>query len=181
MFIPVILGTARLGRESEKVANFILDEVRKAGFQTELLDVRSYRIDATDKTLHTPQGRLLAPIIEKADALIIVSPEYNHGYPGELKMMLDMLTTQYAGKPVGLCGVSSGPFGGTRMVEVIKQVFIELHMPPIREALYFPMVKDLFDASGKIKDAAAYKDRLANFFTELNKYAMALKAARPSS
>ena len=178
MFIPVILGTARVGRESEKVANFILDETRKAGFETALLDVRDYRIEATDKTGLIPQAKKLAPNIEKADALIIVSPEYNHGYPGELKMMIDMLYPQYAGKPIGICGVSSAGLGGARMVEQLKPVVVELHMFPIREALYFPNVKDLFDEKGKIKDPVAYKDRLVKFFEELSRYATALKPAR---
>jgi NAD(P)H-dependent FMN reductase len=181
MFIPVILGTARTGRESEKVANFIFDEVKKSGFETELIDVRDFRIDATGWPGQSQQAKKLLPIIEKADALIIVSPEYNHGYPGELKMMLDLLYNPFFGKPVGFCGVSAGGLGGARAVEQLRQVSVELHMMPIREALYFPTVKDLFDGTGKIKDPGAYKDRLAKFFEELSRYAKALKSARPSS
>ena len=64
------------------------------------------------------------------------------------------------------------------MVEQLKPVVVELHMLPIREALYFPMVKDLFDDKGKIKNPDAYKDYLAKFFEELSRYAAALKPAR---
>jgi NAD(P)H-dependent FMN reductase len=110
MFIPIILGTARVGRQSEKAAKFMLQEMVKAGVESELIDVRDHRITATDKKL--PESEALAKIIIKADALIVVSPEYNHGYPGELKMMLDMLYDEYFHKPVGFCGVSIGIFGG---------------------------------------------------------------------
>jgi NAD(P)H-dependent FMN reductase len=178
MNIPVILGTARVGRQSEKVANFILEEVKKAGIETEIVDARDFRGEATDNTGKGPQAKRLSPKMEKADAFIIVSPEYNHGYPGELKMMLDFLYDQYAGKPVGFCGVSAGGLGGARAVEQLRQVVIELHMLPIREALYFPVVQNLFDEKGTIKDAGAYKDRIKSFLSELTKYANALRAAR---
>lgn len=178
MYIPVILGTARAGRQSEKVAGFILEEVKAAGYETEMIDVRDYRIEATDKTQTQPQAKKLSPEMDKADAFIIVSPEYNHGYPGELKMMLDLLYGQYAKKPVGFCGVSSGPLGGARMVEQLRQVIVELHMVPIREALYFPFVQDLFDDKGKMKDPGSYKDRIKKFLDELSWYASALKASR---
>jgi len=178
MYIPVILGTARVGRQSEKVANFILEETKKAGFETELIDVRDLRADATDNTQASLQAKKLSPKIERADALIIVSPEYNHGYPGELKMMMDLLYQQYAGKPVGFCGVSAGGLGGAKAVEQLRQVVIELHMVPIREALYFPAVQDLFDEKGIMKDPGSYKDRIKSFLDELARYADALKPAR---
>lgn len=178
MNIAVILGTARIGRESEKVAKFVLEETKKYGFETAFVDVRDYRIAATDKTKMPPQAQALKPIIEKADGFIIVSPEYNHGYPGELKMMMDMLYEEWAKKPVGFAGVSSGVLGGARMVEQIRQVIAELHMVDIREALYFPLVKTLFDEKGIIKDPTPYKERIKAFLDELNFYAAALKAAR---
>ena len=71
MYIPVILGTARKGRQSEKVARFILAEVKKAGLETELLDVRDYRLEATDNTGEPRQAKKLAGKISPADALII--------------------------------------------------------------------------------------------------------------
>ena len=66
----------------------------------------------------------------RSDGFIIVSPEYNHGYPGELKMLLNMLFSQYAHKPVGICRVSSGAWGGTRMVEQLRQVGLAFHLGP---------------------------------------------------
>ncbi len=177
MFIPVMLGTARMGRESEKVANYMVTEVNTLGVRTEIIDVRDYRIEATDKTEESVQAMKLSQKMKLADALVIVSPEYNHGYPGELKMMLDMLRPEYAKKPVGFCGVSSGALGGARVVEQLRQVVAELCMVSIRETLYFPVVQKLFDANGKIIDEL-YKDRVKAFLDELFWYATALKAAR---
>jgi len=181
MYIPIILGTAREGRQSEKVAGFMLQEAIKYGLESELIDARDHRIEATNNTQEIPMGKKLEAKVQPADGLIIVSPEYNHGYPGELKMMLDMLYEQYFNKPLGICGVSMGGLGGARMVEQLRQVCIELHMVPIREALYFPVVQNLFDEKGIIKNAAAYAERIKNFLDELTWYAKALKPARDKS
>lgn len=174
MNIPIILGTAREGRQSEKVAKFVLTEAKRFGFKTEIIDVRNFRIPATDNTKKLSQAKKLAKKIIKADGLVIVSPEYNHSYPGELKMMLDMLYGEFVHKPFGICGVSAGNLGGARMVEQLRLVGIEFHMVPIREAVYFPVVQDLFDKAGKIKDES-YKYKLKIFFDELNWYTKALK------
>jgi NAD(P)H-dependent FMN reductase len=178
LYIPIILGTAREGRESEKVAKFVLEEAIKYGLKnTEIIDVRDFRIKATDKTLTLPEAKKLSQKIKKADGLIIVTPEYNHGCPGELKMMLDMLYKDYFQKPVGFCGVSSGALGGARVVEQLRLVCIELRMVPIREAMYFPTIEELFDENGAIKDES-FHDQVRKFLDELLWYAKALKPAR---
>jgi NAD(P)H-dependent FMN reductase len=177
MFIPIILGTARIGRQSEKVANYVLAEARKFGLETELIDVCDYRTNATDNTGQLPEAKKLSEKLKKAEGLIIVTPEYNHGYPGELKMMLDLCYKEYFGKPVGFCGVSKSGLGGARCVEQLRQVVVELHMMPIREAVYFSNVITLFDETGMIKDPS-YADRLKTFFSELSKYAEALQKTR---
>lgn len=177
MYVPVMLGTSREGRQSEKAARFILQEIKRKGLDSELIDVRDFRVRATDRTETSPEAKKLSAKVSKADGLVIVSPEYNHGYPGELKMMLDLLYKQYANKPVGFCGVSAGLVGGARAVEQLRQVAVELHMVPIREAVYFPRVQDLFDDKGAIKDAS-YPERVKKFLDELIWYADALKPAR---
>ncbi len=174
MNIPVILGTAREGRESEKAARFVLSEAKKYGLDSEIIDVRDFTTGVTDRTKTSAKAKKFIEKISKADALIIVSPEYNHGYPGELKILLDSAYEEYFGKPVGICGVSSGGLGGARMTEQLRLVCIELHMLPIREAVYFSGILQLFDSAGKIKDAS-YSDRLKKFFQELENYAKLLR------
>jgi NAD(P)H-dependent FMN reductase len=167
MYVPVILGTGREGRQSEKVARFVLAEAKAAGFESEILDVREFARTATDNTCNTPPAKKYSERIRKAAALIIVTPEYNHGYPGELKLMLDSIYEEYAGKPLGICGVSSGPLGGARAVEQLRLVAVQFQMPLLKEALYFASVQGLFDDAGNIKDKEAWGRRAKKFFEEL--------------
>lgn len=177
-FIPIILGTARAGRYSEKAARFVFDEIKKReGTETELIDVRDYRQPATDDTGESEVAKKILPALERADGFIIVSPEYNHGYPGELKMFLDMSDGQYKKKPIAICGVSEGTIGGARMMEQLRNVVLDLGATPILAAVYFAKVEELFNAEGKIMDDT-YHARVEKLLNELVWYAKALKAGR---
>lgn len=110
------------------------------------------------------------------DGLIIVTSEYNHGYPGELKMILDMAYEEYEHKPVALCGTGGG-MGGVRAVEQLRNVLIELKATSILEAVYFSNIGNLFDAEGKITDPV-YHERVQKLLDEIMWYAKALKRAR---
>ncbi|MBU0572943.1 MAG: NAD(P)H-dependent oxidoreductase [Candidatus Margulisbacteria bacterium] len=145
MYIPIILGTAREGRFSEKVANLAMEIAKESGIDSEMVDIRDYRLAATDNIGNIPQAKKWAEKVNKADALVMVAPEYNHGYSGELKMFLDMLYEEYFGKPVGLCGVSMGPWGGTRGIQALKLTCLALGMHPILQAVYVPNIRDAFD------------------------------------
>lgn len=174
MYIPVILGTARLGRQSGKAARFMLQKALDAGLESEIIDVRDYCLQATDNTEKSPQAQRLAEKARRAKGFIIVSPEYNHGYPGELKMLLDMLFSQYSRKPVGICGVSSGAWGGARMVEQLRLVCLAFHMVPTGEAVYFPRVQELFDEAGNLLGRSQHS-QAKRFLEELIWYAEARK------
>lgn len=177
LFIPIIIGTARDGRHTEYAARLIYNELKKRqDIATVLLDVRDFRLTATDNSEQSPTAKKYIEIVSRADGFIIVSPEYNHGYPGELKMMLDMAFEQYERKPVAIAG-TGGMMGGGRMVEQLRQIVIELGMTPIREAVYFFRVGTLFDASGTIQDVS-YAPRIVKMLDELMWYAIALKRAR---
>jgi NAD(P)H-dependent FMN reductase len=84
---------------------------------------------------------------------------------------------EYYAKPVGFCGVSIGELGGARAVEQLRLVGVEFHMVPIREALYFSNVQNLFDESGNIKNET-YFNKVKNFLSELTWYAEALKGSK---
>ncbi|MDP3771759.1 MAG: NADPH-dependent FMN reductase [bacterium] len=179
LFIPLILGTAREGRRSEHVARFILKAVeRYGGITTELIDVRDYLFTRTDDTGESDMAKRYREKITRADGLIIVSPEYNHGYPGELKLLLDSAYDEYAHKPVGVCGVSSGQMGGDRMMEQLRLILIDFALVPIKSAIYFPYIKTLF-RDGEITDPS-FTERVKKFLDELVWFASALKAARQS-
>src|SRR5919202_138291 len=127
--IPVILGAPSQGRLSEHVARVMVEELcTRDGVQTSLIDVRELPLATTDagEAIKDPG---FSETIMRADGLVIVAPEYNHGYPGILKHALDTNLKEYIHKPVGLCGVSAGGFGGTRVVESLLPVMRELGRP----------------------------------------------------
>src|SRR5438105_10502015 len=152
LFIPVILGTPREGRLSEHVANFLAAEVAKrSGVETELIDIRKLGLSITDagESIKHPE---FSEKMMKADALLLVVPEYNHGYPGLLKHALDTNLREYVHKAVGICGVSAGPFGGTRVIENLLPVMRELGLVTIFWDGNFSNAGSLFDESGEIRD-----------------------------
>src|SRR6185436_9728077 len=167
LFIPVILGTTRQGRASENVARFVLGEVQKRdGVETELIDIRDLNlpIDDAGEAIKDPK---FSAAMTRADGIVIVTPEYNHGYPGMLKHALDTNLKEYIHKAVGICGVSTGGFGGTRVIEALLPVLRELGLVVIFWDGNFSKSLELFDESGKIKDEAAQVKRLDKFLGEL--------------
>lgn len=93
-------------------------------------------------------------------------PEYNHNFPGELKMMLDMLFNEYDNKRVAVCGVSSGPLGGARGAQALILALNGMQLLPIYPAVYFANVQQLFDEHGAIKDPS-YEKRVSDLINAL--------------
>jgi NAD(P)H-dependent FMN reductase len=152
-FIPVILGTAREGRQSEKVAQSLLSVLESRGdCQTQLVDVRDYTHGRTIPDWEENEAtKPWRDIVSRADGFIIVVPEYNHGYPGELKLLLDQDLKGYADVPVVVCGVSAGVFGGARAVENLTPVLRELGMIVLSYSLYVGKVGN-FEVDEKSKE-----------------------------
>src|SRR5260370_8337845 len=92
--------------------------------------------------------------IVNADGLVIVSPEYNHGYPGPLKAVLDLLLKEYIHKAVAFVGVSAGPWGGTRMIEAMVTLVRELRLAVTFSDPNFPKCQKPFSAQAKLLDPA---------------------------
>lgn len=145
LYIPVVLGTAREGRQSEKIAHFIASVLGSYDeIETGVIDVREYLFGSTIAPWGG-DGRTneWKEIVKHVDGFVIVSPEYNHSYPGELKILLDAGDREnYARKPIALCGVSSGGLGGARVVEQLQQVVTSLQAIPVPQPLYFSNVED---------------------------------------
>lgn len=178
--IVAILGTARKDNQSSRAARFVVQQADKFGLAVRFIDVSeilSAKTIPPSNQHPNPKALQWRQDMKTADGLIIVSPEYNHSFPGELKIALDFLYPEYEKKPVGICGVSSGGMGGVRVVEQLRLVAIALKMVPISSAVYFSNISSLFDEQGNITDSS-YEKRMTNFFTELSWYAKALKQAR---
>ncbi len=177
LFIPTILGTARRGRKSEHVARFVAGEVAKRSeVETKLIDIRDIPLSMTDAGEELKDSEFSATV-DRADALVIVVPEYNHGYPGLLKHVLDTNLKEYIHKAVGICGVSAGGFGGARVIESLLPVMRELGLVTIFWDVNFSRVQDLFDDSGKLLDDS-YVKHTDKFLKELIWMAKVLKYGR---
>ena len=115
--------------------------------------------------------------IIRADGLVIVTPEYNHGYPGILKSVLDLLLREYVHKAVAFVGVSAGPWGGTRVIEAAVNVVRELGLAVTFTDLNFPGIASKFDDEGNLLDTA-YERRVKDFLDELVWMATTLRWGR---
>ena len=177
LFIPLILGTARQGRQSEHVARFVFEQTKKrAGVETELIDVRALPMRLDDAGEQMKDAKF-ASTIERCDGLIIVTPEYNHSFPGLLKHALDMNLKEYIHKAVGICGVSAGPLGGARAIENLLPVMRELGLVTIFEDVNFGNVGTLFDERGNLLDQNFIR-RIDSFLNELIWMARVLRHGR---
>lgn len=179
LYIPIILGTPRKERMSRHVADFVLRELGKfSGVETELIDVCDLNLPTDDagEAIKNPQ---FSAQMNRADAIIIVTPEYNHGYPGMLKHALDTNLKEYIHKAAGVCGVSAGGFGGTRVIENLLPVLRELGLVTIFWDGNFSNVGKMFDENGKLLDESQ-TGRLDKFFKELIWMAKTLRYGRES-
>jgi NAD(P)H-dependent FMN reductase len=177
LYIPVILGTTRQGRMSEHAARFVLAEVQKrGGVETELIDVRELNLPSDDAGEQIKDPEFSAKCA-RADGLIIVSPEYNRGYPGMLKHALDSNLKEYIHKAVGICGVSAGIYGGSRMIENMLPVLRELGLVTIFWDVNFGSIAKVFDETGNLLDQAFIR-RTDKFLKELIWMAKTLRHGR---
>ena len=177
LFIPVILGTVRAGRMSEHAARLVTGEIEKrTGIETELIDIARVQLSINDAG-EAIKDSVFAGKIERADALVIVSPEYNHGYPGLLKHVLDSCLKEYIHKAVGIVGVSAGPFGGSRVIQNLLPVMRELGLVTIFWDVNFSSVQSVFSPEGRLLDQS-YIRRIDKFLKELTWMARTLRYGR---
>jgi len=179
LFLPVLLGTNRKQRNSLHPAKWLVSEMEKrTEIETQLFDAGDFAFPHDDYGQgikdRFPEWR---DAIIRADGLVIVSPEYNHGYPGTLKAILDLLLKEYIHKAVAFVGVSAGPWGGTRVIEAMVPMVRELGLAVTFSDLNFPKVQKTFDAEGKLLDPAVEK-RATVFLDELVWMSRTLKWGR---
>lgn len=177
--IPILLGTNRKLRNSVLVAKWLIGEIEKrTDIDTRLFDVAEFALPHDDYgqeiKAQFPEWR---DAIVAADGLIIVSPEYNHGYPGTLKAVLDLLLREYVHKSVAFVGVSAGPWGGTRVIEALVTMVRELGLTVTFTDLNFPFVQRTFDETGRLLDLA-FEKRAQDFLDELVWMSRTLKWGR---
>jgi len=179
LYLPVLAGTTREQRKSIFAARLVceigktFDEV-----ETDLVDPKDFNFpgDGND-----PEGKdpRYTEITKRADGFFIVSPEYNHSFPGSLKRMLDSELENYIHKPVAFGGASSGQWGGVRAIEALVNTVREMGLVAAFKDIQFPKVQDLFNENGKLLDDH-YKDHIKAVWVELIWMAKVLKYGRES-
>jgi len=179
LFLPLLLGTNRKLRKSDLAARWLLGEMqRRPEIETQLFDVSQFSLPHDDYGQEIkeqfPEWR---DAIIRADGLVIVTPEYNHGYPGALKAVLDLLLKEYIHKAVAFVGVSAGPWGGTRVIEALVTMVRELGLAVTFTDLNFPKIDRVFDADGNLLDLA-FEVRAKAFLDELVWMSRVLKWGR---
>src|SRR5262245_41739358 len=175
--IPVILGTTRKGRLTAHAARCVFGQLQKrTQISSELIDIAAVSIPTDDAGEATKDPRFSAAM-ERADAIVIVSPEYNHSFPGLLKHVLDTCLKEYIHKAAGIVGVSAGVFGGARAIENFQPVLRELGLVSIFWDVNFGTVGKVFDPNGQLLDQA-YVRRTKKFLSELIWMAKVLRYGR---
>lgn len=180
LVIAVLAGTTRVKRESIKAARFITEFGRSLpGVEIVFVDPNDFNFpgDGNDTEGKDPRYSL---VTARADAFFIVTPEYNHSFPGSLKRMLDSELATYNHKPVAFAGVSNGSWGGVRAVEALVPAVRETGLVALSWDVYFPRVQGIFEENGTIKDeyAERYARNLGKLFDELIWMARLLKTGR---
>lgn len=187
--IKVILGSTRQGRFSEYPGQWISGLANARGdMDVEVLDLRDHTLPFYNEPF-SPSGiedgnypnaaaKKWANKIREADGYIVIAPEYNHGYPAVLKNAMDHVYKEWNKKAIGF--VSYGSVGGTRSVEQLRLVSIELQMTPIRDAVHIraPWNMREDDGSVKMEKFDSLKEFGTDFLDELHWWASALKVAR---
>jgi NAD(P)H-dependent FMN reductase len=182
-YIPIILGSTRRDRQSPKVARFVHRKLEgRENVETEIIDLKELNLPIMEERLRfrddPPPG--LPEFSEKmnrANSIVIVTPEYNNGYPGVLKNTLDYLLPEYKRKPFGIVTVSGGGFGGIYCLAQLRLVVLGMGAFPIPAAFPVSTVQNTFDNDGNPKDPA-YEKRAETFLTELMWFTEAVTAQR---
>ncbi|MFJ9058776.1 NAD(P)H-dependent oxidoreductase [Streptomyces sp. NBC_00111] len=169
--VAVILGSNREGRFGPVVAAWFLG--RAAGhpdIQAELIDVAETEPPATDAAAATAK-------LARADAFVVLTPEYNHSYPAPLKNLIDRHFAEWQAKPVAFVSYG-GISGGLRAVEHLRQVFAELHAVSVRDTVSFHQAGALFDDRGVLRDPAQADGAAKRMLDQLVWWGRALREAR---
>lgn len=161
--LQIIVGSTRPTRAAERVFPWVLDRAKRHGeFDVELLDLRDWELpffqehmgtigDFADPTYSDPLVKAWNQKLDEADAFLIVTAEYNHSVPGQLKNAIDSVFVSFAlrNKPIGFVGYSGGIAAGTRAVEHLALISIEAEAVPLRNTVLIPFVADAFRDDGE--------------------------------
>ena len=171
--IAIISSSVRTGRNSHRVALFFQNYLKENNLATsEIIDLHEYQFPLFDERLRLqpdPSPALLdyAARVTKADGIIIVTPEYNGGYPASLKNAIDVLYKEWYKKPIAISTASDGVFGGTQVITSLQWSLWKIRAWTVPAMFPVPKVQEAFDSDGLPADKAGVEKRAAVFVGEL--------------
>ncbi|WP_353642425.1 NAD(P)H-dependent oxidoreductase [Mesorhizobium sp. WSM2239] len=169
--LGLIYGSAREGRFCDTVANWVASEIRgREQFTLNLIDPRDLTIGRAE----------LARRLGDADAFVVVTPEYNHGYTADLKSLIDAYSKQWQAKPLAFVSYG-GISGGLRAVEQLRLVFAELHVVAIRDTVSFTSAWSKFDEKGELIEPREARRAMNVLLSRLQWWAINLRDARANA
>ena len=183
--IPVMVGSTRRGRNTPRLARLLHRKLLEDSRVTsDLLDLGALQLPILEERyrfLETPPAALgeLCGKLERSDALVVVSPEYNKACPAVLKNVIDALGDELRRKPVGIAAHSVGAFGGQVVLQQLRPMFMNLGAAPIPGGMTVPHITRAIDEKGGALEPE-HDDRAGRFLEELIWYAEALRAQRQS-
>jgi len=174
MNILIISGSVRSGRKSHDVAIELQRRfIGHSLIDTHVLDLAAYNLPVLEEKYLAENGDMpsgLAEIqqqLDRADAMVFLSPEYHGSYSGALKNAVDYFWKEFQRKPIGVVAAASGKFGGINASTDMQQLILSLGAFPMPYKLLIPMVQNAFDENGKVMDELLSK----NFDRFVNEYA----------
>ena len=174
--VALVYGSAREGRFCDVIAKWAGEHIaRRETFTLDRIDPAAPGLTAaqTDADALTA----LKHRIGRAEAFVVVTPEYNHGYPAALKLLIDAVYAEWQAKPVAFVSYG-GASGGIRAVEQLRLVFAELHAVTLRDGVSFSNAWTLFDDAGALKAPTDADAAMGVMLARLGWWAQALREAR---
>src|SRR5450432_2927516 len=176
--VAVLIGSTRQGRFAPVVANWFAGYIQtREEFLVDIIDLAETALPDVLSQNPIPAVEAVRLRLADADAFVIVTPEYNHSFPGPLKTAIDWYSKEWHAKPVAFVAYG-GSAGGLRAVEQLRQVFAELHSVTVRNAIGFAMAWEHFDEAGRVRDRARHEKAAGAMLDQLAWWGQALKQGR---
>lgn len=176
--LAVIVGSTREGRFGPTVAHwFAAEAARREDITVDLIDLLDVDLPVGHPARPSPGVAEFAARLARADGVVVVTPEYNHGYPASLKHAIDLVHAEWQAKPVAFVAYG-GRSGGLRAVEQLRQVFAELHAVTVRDVVSFHLASQCFDEAGVPHDEVGTSAAVKTMLDQLAWWAVTLRAGR---
>jgi NAD(P)H-dependent FMN reductase len=181
--VGVIVGSTRPGRNSEKVARWVMEKAStRTDAQFELVDLKDYDLPLLDEPVPPSRGQYSQPHtkawarkIASLDAFVFVAPEYNHSVPAALKNAIDFIYAEWNNKAAGF--VSFGSASGARSVEHLRGIMGEVQVADVRQQVLFSLSSD-FENYSVLKPNASHDAAVSTMLDQLVGWGTAMKNFR---